>query len=182
MSDKKTRRHRRSYLESFTQNDDGSYTYKGICYRRHEPYTPVILWTSIAFAATAASGIFPYAPMMNTFYVILPFLGEIACGGLLLWAVLRVAYHGQVLREYVYEKTAARVNPLSVLTAVFTLAGCVANLVYLILHGFDADALQTIAFFSCRIISAFSVLLARQKAAGIRWEKAAPGKATVLDD
>jgi len=181
-AEKKPRPHRRSYLESFTRNEDGSYTYKGVCYRRHQSYTPVILWSVITFAATVASGILPYAPMMNTFYVILPFMGEVAAAGFLLWGVLRVVYHGDVLREYVYAKTAARVNPLSITTAVFALAGAIADLVYLILHGFDADTLQTVLFFSCKILAAFAVLMTRRKALEVCWEKIAPGNKTVLDD
>ena len=129
MSKDKQRRHRRSYLEQFTPNEDGSYTYKGVCYRRHASYTPVILWSALAFLATAASGLFPYEPMMNTIYVILPFLAEVAACGFLLWGVLRVGYHGEVLREYVYEKTAARVSPLSITTVVCALLGTAGNLV-----------------------------------------------------
>lgn len=182
MSKDKQRRHRRSYLEQFTPNEDGSYTYKGVCYRRYGSYKAVILFSVLAFLASVASGLFPYEPMMNTIYVILPFLAEVAACGFLLWGVLRVGYHGEVLREYVYEKTAARVNPLSITTVVFALAGAVGNCVYLILDQFRTDTLQTVIFFLCKILCCVFVLQARSRAGQVRWEKTAPGKATVLDD
>ena len=182
MSKDKQRRNRRSYLDQFTPNEDGSYTYKGVCYRRDASYTPVILWSAVAFLAAVASGLFPYEPMMNTIYVILPFLGEVTVGGFLLWGAIRVAYHGQVLREYVYEKTAARVNALSITMVVFSLLGAIWNLVYLILCSFQVDTLFTVLFFLCKIFATAAVLMARRGAGEIQWEKVAPGKATALDD
>lgn len=181
MSQKKQKNARKSHLNDFHRDESGSYAYQGAHYRRETSLTPVLIFSLSALTATVLAGFLPFEPILNTFYVILPFLGEIICAGFLVWFVGRAASHREVLREYVYRKTILRIVPFCTALCVFGLITLCTAAVFLLLHGVR-DVLLTLLFVVCTLAAIACALCAASYAKKITWIRVEKAACSLLDD
>ena len=166
------KRSRHSHLNSFRPDLNGDYVYTGPLYHYAgaTPFRGAVkamgVWSCLLGAAVLATGFIEAPAMLNCFYVILPFLGEVICVALAIWSVCRIAHHGDTLREYVYQRSVERLVPCLCLTFGFAGAGLLGNLVFVLSHGFLGKTLATLAVFALRfaVIAAAQMLLRHARA------------------
>lgn len=117
---------RRAKVNFFTQAEDGKYVYNGKLYIFQEGQR-LTAKQAVRFRALCAAALFilavvcgclPVEGMKNTFYVILPYVGTLMASVSIVWAVIRMAYWGSELREYVYKATVKQLPVRCVLCAV----------------------------------------------------------------
>lgn len=132
MAEEKKRRGRRAYLDDYKALANGEIIYTGKVYS----YSGSIPWKKELSAlwlcgglpgvCVTVCGVLPASGMMNTFYVILPWLLSLIGAGSVIWALCRVTCHGEHLKEHVYNATAAALPVRAVFTAIcgaVTMAG-----------------------------------------------------------
>ncbi|MBR6530385.1 MAG: hypothetical protein IKT43_03120 [Clostridia bacterium] len=181
MSKKQKRTSRRAYLNDFRLTDDGTYSYEGVHYKREGSLTSTLLFSVGAAIAAIVSGLIPFEPMLNTFYVILPFLGEIICSVCLVWNVSRAVSHRETLREYIYKKSVVRVHPFCIALTVFSSLCVVTSVIFLTLYGVS-NVLWTALFLLCTLISLACGVYCAKAVKKITWQKVEPARRSVLDD
>lgn len=156
---KKKRRGRRAYLEDFQRTASGDYVYTGPSYTCSEERmsyrrSMAVRWALSGGGAVMAvlGGTIPAPGMSNCPYVLLPYVGALLSAVSVVWAVARMAYWGNPLREYVYEKTAAALPVRCALTAAFAIVILLGLTVYLLVNGDDGvKTWCTILFFALQI-------------------------------
>lgn len=147
------RRGRRSYLEDFQKDVNGEYQYRGTMYRYEGrlPYGKLRLrlWLCCGFGAALVlavnclPGITANAPA----YVTLPSMLGVLAACVAVWTLGRWSYHGQPLREYVYEQTVTRLKVMMIGTAVCCAAAAVGQIIAVAQNGRNASKLAGLAFW-----------------------------------
>ena len=168
------RRGRRAYLEDFQKDPDGKYVYTGEHYAyadaggRSRRRLLTGLWISFGLAAAAilTQGFLPAEGMRGCVYVLLPYVGALASGISLLWALARLSFHKEPLRAYVYTATAAALPRRGILTAGFAGATLLGDCVFLAIRGMPRPAVS-LSFLGLGLLAVLSTL------AGLRWRRGA---------
>ena len=128
----------REYLNDYKLAANGEYVYTGKYYTYTSDVTKkkrdLAFLTAVLTAAVIASGFINGSGMDNTFYVILPYIAEVACVFALCWNVVRLLGQRDRIKEYVY-----RVVVKNIPNALKTLMLCsalsfVATIVCLIIQ------------------------------------------------
>ncbi len=150
---KKKKQHRRSYLNDFKLNAAGRYEYFGNYYKwdnhsRSRRSALTLSWSAILACCvlTVVSGCNTAAGMTNTFYVILPFVAEVASLFSVVWGACRLTFGGEPLREYVYRETVPKLPMRSLLVAISACVGSVGSVVYIALNGFEGRPFLSVAY------------------------------------
>jgi hypothetical protein len=164
MSDKKKNKGRRAYLNDFVKSAGGYvytgkiYKYKGSDFRK---YRLTIVGLSLAICAlTLLCGFIPLAGMDNCFYVIIPYVLEIAFRGSAVWALCRLIYHGSELREYVYSSTVKSIPTRLIVFSAATLLSIFAAIIYMCINSVF-NLISVIALIA-KMISILSALILRK--------------------
>ncbi|MDO4331105.1 MAG: hypothetical protein Q4C58_00265 [Eubacteriales bacterium] len=180
MAEEKKKRGRAAKVEHIARDSAGKYVYQGGFYK----YTgegkltgrqakAVFLGLSAAAAAAAvACGCFDVPGMKNCFYVLLPYAGSLLGSVSVLWAVCRILYWGNPLREYVYHATVLKIPGRGLLTAAFTACTLAGEICFLLRNGTgDAGVLKTALFFLLQAGVLAAALTLRSLALVPAWEK-----------
>lgn len=177
MAEKKKRKGRRAYLNDFYTDVSGNtvYTGKMLTYHGRLPYPAARLrigfYCGLVFACVFAVACLP-APSMLGYgktYVMLPFIFE-AIGLLLtVWAAVRMLYHGESLREYVYEASAKKLPWWLEMTAFFAAVSAVCNVIYVALNGFGGQVGLSLLLIVLHILAAVFALLGIRFLRQITW-------------
>ena len=148
----KKRKGRYSYLNDFKLNEQNEYEYRGNVYavdlpgeQKKKLLRSVLFLLAECAGLILLAGIVPFEGLMNTFYVIIPYITEIGFAGFLISAVGTV-YRNDELREYVYQKSAGRLGvygPGLLGTSIVRLA---ASLLYLLINGIGKPLSAAIYF------------------------------------
>jgi len=177
MADKK-KKNRRAYLNDFKKNEAGEYEYQGVLYAfadseeaRKRAYTKLWLLLALTAAAVIGSGCVSGAGILNTFYVIIPYIGEISCLFALTHYHFKLLTKGDEVREYVYTKTHPRMAPAAMLLAFFAIVGFAMSLLYSILSGFADGAVNTVVYLVLKAVSAALALIYRNAFSKLEWIK-----------
>lgn len=132
---KKTNK-RRAYLNDFKLQDNGEYAYKGYVYVYQGDWKQnrKQFWGLCAALAALviAAGLIPSGGMINTFYVILPFVGELITAALFLYAVYRFTSRDERIRSYIFEKTYDRFNGYFLFLFIFSVMSIAGEIIHLI--------------------------------------------------
>lgn len=177
MARDKEKRGRRSHLGDFSPTASGEYVYTGPTYvSQGLPPRPAMAlrWAlSLGCAVlAAASGCLPAPGMMDCFYVILPWAASLLAAASLVWAAARMAYWGQPLREYVYQKTVRALPLRCALTAAAAGAAAVLSPVYALTHPQEEHSpVCTCLFFIFQIGVLGCALALRRAEARQTWKK-----------
>ena len=133
---------RRDHLKYFTLTIGGRYEYTGpVCRCQNPPaQRRALLWqlgtlcTGMA-AVVIAAGCTPVAGMMNSFYVLLPYLWALLAVISVCWGFIQLLLGGEPLRRYVYDKSYARLPLRAGIVAAGAAATAAGECLYLLLHG-----------------------------------------------
>jgi hypothetical protein len=152
----------RAYLNDFVQNEEGGYTYSGRRYSvdRHyadygDVYRKFLIGGIIMLAVSVGSGMIDAAGANGAFYVILPFIGEIAAIFAILWNVARLISQGEVVKEYAFKKISTWLPGGASMLMYFALTGLIMSAVYIITHGFEEKAFKCVLYLALKTVTAF---------------------------
>ena len=169
MAGEKKRRGRRAYLDDYKALANGEIVYTGTMYSWSGP-TPwkkalAFLWLcgGVPGVCVTVCGLLPVSGMMNTFYVLLPWLLTFLGASSVIWALCRVAYHGEHLKEHVFKATAAALPVRAVFTAICAAVTVVGQTVKLILdRESEAPAADVCFLLLLTLAAGFSAVLGRR--------------------
>lgn len=150
----------RAYLNDFKLNEHGKYIYSGALYgyRGEKPLkklkAEMLALSFLPAACAVLSGCIPAPGMTNCFYVIIPWVLEIAATFSLIWAAVKFMLAKLPLRGYIYESTLAAFKP----RCIFNCASCILELiafcVFVILNGTGGKTAVSLGFLLLKAISA----------------------------
>ena len=176
MAGEKKRRGRRAYLDDFQKTATGEYVYTG---KLHRYQTEGIgrrqallrLWAITAAMAVAGiiSGCVPAAGMSHTFYVLLPYAGELVSAASVVWLMCRLAAGGDPLRDYVYKATVLQMGVRGYLVLIFSAVALVGEGVYIVLYGLGSSPAGTMVFLLCQIVCLSAALAGKSFRKKLRW-------------
>lgn len=167
------RKDRKSALSDFQKNAAGEYVYTGREYRydasqKSRKRMLLELWGIgiVMCACILTCGCVPAPGMIDTFYVLIPFSGEIILAGCSLWALGQMC--GDPLKEYVYRDSVLKLPGRLLATAVLAVLTFGMELLYMILH----HSFQPMGFLVLALqgVSAVLAVLGRSLMGKARWE------------
>lgn len=155
---------KRKYLHDFEKTPDGSYVYTGKAWRAD----PVLrrrllikLWVSQAVMLLAAllPGFVTTAGLMNTFYVIIPYLFWLISDFVLAYTLGNITFGGNPLKDYIYKCSVTQYASRT----MFPLAGAaltaLALIIFLLRGGSGEGGIICIA---CCVLQIVASIFARQ--------------------
>ncbi len=172
-------RGRRSHLRDFKVDSAGNYVYKGNTYDVQDRETLnralKLIWaiTAVTSLSVIVQGSIPADGMLNTFYIILPFMLELLCCGLFVYSLIKLTRAGKPLREYIYKATVLKIPARLLALSVFAFASALAYAIWLILNDGQSDMLFSVIFIALGILNGGLSLTARWLFARQRFEKLA---------
>ena len=174
---------RHGYLRDFIRNDRGEYLYDGDVYCYNTPEIPfqsaflrLLLLSCGAFLAQIPGGCFQSAGMRDSFYVVLPYVCALVSAGSMIWALVRLKWAGDPVRDYLY-RVSAKAFPLRAWLAVgFSFLAFLGQWIYLALHGAEGLLPETLAFQLLECVSAAAAFLAWRYFQKLSWKKRPGGQ------
>ena len=129
----------RNYLNDYKMTASGEYIYTG---KRYVPTVDgynrkvrILLLLSLLIASLViGSGYIDGAGMINSFYVILPFIAEVGCVFFLLWNTIRLVTAKSEIKEYVYTSVMKKIPDASKALMFFSAFSAAASVVFFILN------------------------------------------------
>ena len=176
MAGGKKRRGRRAYLDDYQALADGRIVYTGKVYSYAGP-TPwrrelSALWfrAGLCLVCVLACGVLPVSGMMNTFYVIIPWVCSFIGTGSAIWALCRMTHHGEHLEEYVFRATVGALPVRAAFTAVCAAAAVLGQALCLILNGPGRALWADVCFFPLMALAAGAAALLYPRSRALDFE------------
>lgn len=123
-------------------------------------------------AMVVGSGCIDSAGTTNTFYVILPFLGEVCALFGLCWQAMKVIAGREGVRKYVHEAAAGIIPGASRVLCVFALFGLAASGYYLLRNGTEGQNVKAIAYLVLKVLTAAGAERYGRAYRGMKWTEA----------
>ena len=162
------------YLNDYQKTASGEYVYTGrVCTLADSKRYRTAL-TALSFGAACvavASGCVNAAGLRNTFYVILPYIGEMTGVFFLCWNTVRLLAAGRQVKAHVRDALEKYLPPGALALIVFAAAGLIASPVFLILHGTEGKPLQCALYLAAKAADLALGVLARRQIKAMRWEE-----------
>ncbi|MCF0151314.1 MAG: hypothetical protein HUJ80_07900 [Firmicutes bacterium] len=154
------------YVEFVQKTVDGSYIYTGPIFSYGEKNTlpfgryKAVLWicSLLLMAVSLASGTL-YIAGMNSAWQVIPLGLEIIMAYMTAWAAIRLTFTKQPMKIFEYRPTVGALPGRAQLTMYFAIAGFLAMMVYVFLHGFEEKVLATLVYMLARIVMAITSAL-----------------------
>lgn len=170
---KKKRPHRRDYLNDFKLNVAGEYVYTGkvfhwTCDRMR---TLALFWglSLGACAAAVAGGCIPGTGMEGSAWVLLPYVVSLICSFTCLYAVGRLAFAGEEVREYVFKGSVEKLPLRTLMTAIFSAIAVLAELVNLFLPFFRGKIWAGLLLMALEAAICAATILLRRAVVRLEW-------------
>ena len=149
---------KKEYLNQYKESAGGGYEFTGAYYSFSSgEFTKrvvlIILMLSLLGALIVASGCLNAGGMKNSFYVILPYIGEVSAFFALAWNCLRLLFAGQRVKEYIFKAAYPRLPRISVALSIIAAVSLICSVVFIILNGAEGGALK------CALYIGFKVLI-----------------------
>lgn len=175
MADKR-RNKQRERLREISQDEKGNVVYTGDMHRiagsEDEARKSRMVLCAIAAllaAVVIASGCIDSQGAMGSFYVILPFIGEVSALFALLWSSAKLLVPGQV-RTFVLENSGGKITGECRILTFFALAGLLFSAVFISRNGIGDEMVKNIMYLVCKLAAAMISELYRKTFASVRWE------------
>ncbi|MCM1386814.1 MAG: hypothetical protein NC231_05775 [Bacillus sp. (in: Bacteria)] len=176
MADKKTqdreKKERKSYLRDFEEKADGSYVYTGKMWRADETARRrllIKLWALqiVMLSVAILPGFVTTAGLLNTFYVIIPYVFWLMSDFVLAYTLGSMTFGGNPLKDYIYEKSVLR-YPFRVMLPLAGAALTALGLFVFLLRGGKGEG-KAVCFVCC-IIQIIASFLAGRSGISDIWE------------
>lgn len=177
MAEKKRKRwNRYSKASQFTPGAGGELAYTGRYYTFQETEVSyresMRRRTVFAVGSTVAvliCGFMPVPALVNTWYVLLPYMLTVLAVVSQIWALCRMAYWGNPLREYVYDTTVKQLPVRTIMAMILSMCTLCGQICYLVLHGLqEGSYLWNFAFLGLLLV--VFVCSAGWRRMEIRWK------------
>ena len=165
---------REKKLRDIQYDDRGSAVYTGAIYRiagdggRIRRY--LALGLAGLFAAVIGSGCIDAAGATNSFYVILPFLGEVCALFARCWNAVKVIAGRDGVRAYVHEAAEKILPGACRILTVFALFGLAASVFYLLKNGMGGQSAKSLAYLVLKVLAAAGAERYARAWRGLSWE------------
>ena len=160
------------YLNDYKKNAAGEYVYTGRVYALGDGKRYRAALSALAFGAAAVavgSGCINAAGLSNTFYVILPYIGEIAAVFVLCWNTVRLLTAGQQIKAHVRDALEKYLPPAALALIVCSAAGLIASPVFLILNGTEGKPFLCGLYLFLKAVNVVLGLFARRHVKALSW-------------
>ena len=164
------------YLNEYKLDDNGKYVYRGKYYSINESpeaikkiYIRLWIINAVLIGAVIGSGCINAAGMNNSFYVIIPFIAEVAMLFAYSWNSISLLTQGYKVKEYVYKKSFSKLSPVSMGIAISAAIGFICSLIYVISNGFNNQIVGCISYLILKVFVFCSAFYASRYTASIKW-------------
>ena len=163
------------YLNDFQKTADGSYIYTGAVYTlagNGKRYRGIL--TALCFGAAAVavgSGCINAAGLSNTFYVILPYIGEVAGAFALCYNAVRLLAAGEQVKAYVRTALEKYLPPAVWILIVSAAVSLVASPVFLILNGTEGKPFLCGLYLVLKAVALTLGILTRRHVKTMKWDE-----------
>lgn len=168
---------RKDYLKDYRQGDSGKYEYSGKSYtldagpeERKRSYAGLICILALMTTSVIGSGLIDAAGMVNTFYVIVPYIGEVCVLFAFWWNLSKLLMEGEKVRGYIFEGVNNKVHPMSILMIFFAVLGFVMSLVFQITNGFEDKIFKCILYLILKAGNAILAFLIEKYYNRLKWK------------
>ena len=162
-------------LKDIVETEDGSLVYTGQMKKIAGDGGRIRLFLALGLIALAAvvigSGCIDAAGATNSFYVILPFIGEVCAMFVLCWQTVKLIAGREGVRQYVYDSAVKAIPGACRILTVFALFGLAASGYYLFRNGLGQSA-KSIAYLVLKVLSAAGAERYGRAFRGLDWETA----------
>lgn len=161
-----------SYLNDYKKNAAGEYVYTGRVYVLGDGKRYRRMLSALAFGAAAVavgSGCINAAGLSNTFYVILPYIGEIAAVFVLCWNTVRLLTAGQQVKAHVRDALEKYLPPAALALIVCSAAGLIASPVFLILNGTEGKPFLCAVYLAAKAAILILAIFTRRHIRAMEW-------------
>lgn len=164
------KRDRKSYLHDFEKTSDGSYVYAGRTWHADPAVRRrllIRLWALQLVMLTAAilPGFVTTAGLLNTFYVIIPYVFWLISDFFLAYTLGNMTFGGNPLRNYIYERSIARYPSRIMVPLTGAALTALALLVFLLRGGTGEGA--AVCFVCCGVQAVCSFFTGQSGITGI---------------
>ena len=162
------------YLNDYKKNAAGEYVYTGRVYAVTDAKRYRLTLSALSFGAAAVavgSGCINAAGLSNTFYVILPYIGEIAAVFALCWNTVRLLAAGRQVKAHVREALEKYLPPAALGLIVCSAAGLIASAVFLILNGTEGKPFLCGLYLFLKTVDTALGFFVRKHIRAMEWEE-----------
>ena len=157
---------KKEYLNLYKESAGGGYEFTGTYYRfegEHFQKRFVLLSAVLAAigALMVASGCLNAGGMRNSFYVIIPYIGEISACFALAWNAFKLLTKGERVKDYVYKTAYPRLPRIALAVAIFAGISFVCSLVFILLHGAEGGIVGCVLYLVLKVLIALAAILFR---------------------
>ena len=167
------KRGRKSYLRDFEKAADGSYVYKGETWRADSTLRRQLLiklWAlqAVMLLAVLLPGFVTTAGLLNSFYVILPYVFWVISAFYLAYMLGNMTFGGNPLRDYVYKRSVVSYKPCAMAAFAGAFLTALGMSVFLVRGGSGEGV--AVCFACCAAQMIASVLIKKCEILNI-WNK-----------
>ena len=151
---------KKEYLNQYQAREDGGYTFTGAYYCFHGgSFKKRFVLLSVLLCAIGAliiaSGCLNSAGMRNSFYVIIPYIGEVSAFFALVWNSVKLFTKGERVKEYIYKSAYPRIPRAALATAMLAGVSVLCSVIFIILNGPEGGVAKCVLYnvFKLLIIS-----------------------------
>ncbi len=167
-----------SYLNDYKKTAGGEYVYTGSVYHlAGNGARDRRLLAALSFLSAAVvigSGCVNAAGLSNTYYVILPYIGEAAAAFALCWNTVRLLAAGKQVKAYVRTALEKYLPPAALAMIVCSAAGLIASPVFLILNGTEGKPFLCGLYLILKAVDLTLGLLTRRHIRSLTWNDLSP--------
>ena len=167
---------RKDYLKDYTQGSDGKYSYGGKSYsmacsdqERKKTCLNLVLLAVLLLASVVASGLSDARCAIGSFYVIIPFIGEVSALFALAWYLVKLLMEGKEIRGYIFETANNRIPPSCIIMIFFSALAFGTSALYLAFNGFGGEALKSMLYLALKVLNGVLAFCIKKYYNTIQW-------------
>lgn len=142
------------------QDTEGNYIYTGETLKASpDPGKTRLLlagWLLTLAALIIGSGCIDAAGADSAFYVIMPYIGEVAALFALTWNAVKIVAGGEKIRKYVLNTAKERIPGACRILTIFASLGLVLSALFLLRNGMEGQTAKSILYLVLKLLTAIT--------------------------
>lgn len=165
------------YLNDYKKDQSGKYVYCGNQYSYADEETKknkiraFIVFDTLLFCTVIGSGCINAAGMNNSFYVIIPYIGEVAALFMLVWNSVKILKEGGKIKEHNLISAEKYVPFAALMIMIFACIGLICSVVFVALNGFEGGKLKCIGYMILKITAFIFAFCYKKVFDSTSWQK-----------